>query len=156
MVSYPPLLLSIHSGPNLFPITLSEKGLSERAAAAWMSVPLSRLQPFPRSPAVRFALAAQQTGKWLLLCASLGRGGGGATVKGGRGKKTGLSGLLATSQGQQRMERQGNCPGKGSWQFYMVILDLSASWNEVKYLNIWRARGKEKRSNGMLPNHRIG
>lgn len=72
------------------------------------------------------------------------------------GKKPGLPGLLATSQGQQRMERQGNCPGKGSWQFYMVRLDLSASWNEVKYLNIWRASGKEKRSNGMLLNHRIG
>lgn len=53
-----------------------------------MSVPLSRPQTFPRSPAVRFTSAARQTGKWLLLCASLGRGGGGATVKGGRRKKT--------------------------------------------------------------------
>lgn len=145
MVSYPLLLLSIHSGPNLFPITLSEKGLSERAVAAWMSVPLSRLQPFPRSPSRAFRIGS--TADWetaLALCIVGVRWRGGATVKGGRGKNPGLSGLLATSQGQQRMERRGNCPGKGSWQFSMVILDLSALWNEVKYLNIWRARGKEE------------
>jgi len=46
-----------------------------------------------------------------------------ATIKGDRGKKTDLSELLATSQGQQRLERRGNCLGKGSWEFYMVILD---------------------------------
>lgn len=84
MVSYTLLLLRIHPYPNLFPITLSGKGLSGRPAAAWMSVHSAHSIHCPLHPG--HALHIGSTADWrmaLVLCIT-GLGCRGATVKGGR------------------------------------------------------------------------
>lgn len=117
MVSYTLFLLSIHPGPNLFLITLSGKGLSERAASVWTPASLSRLQLFPNFPWPCVSHWQQQTAKWLSLSASLEQGGGGCYHQEGQGIKTGLPRLLPTSQGQRSMERRGIALGRVAGSF---------------------------------------
>lgn len=123
MVSYTLLLLIIHPDSNLFPITLSGKGLCERPAAARMSVPLSRLQPLPHSPRPCTSYRQHSRLEMALVLCITGTRCRGCHRERSQGGKSGLSGVLATSQGQWRMERSGNCPGKGRWQFCMMILE---------------------------------